>query len=64
RRILTVRGGYHGDTTGAMSVCDPEGGMHAEFSGLVAEQLFAATDIAVNTPSEVHDGHTASPRDR
>ncbi|HBH55876.1 MAG TPA: aspartate aminotransferase family protein [Kocuria sp.] len=42
RRILTVRGGYHGDTTGAMSVCDPEGGMHAEFSGLVAEQLFVA----------------------
>ena len=42
RRILTVRGGYHGDTTGAMSVCDPEGGMHAQFSGLVADQLFVA----------------------
>ncbi len=42
RRILTVRGGYHGDTTGAMSVCDPEGGMHSQFSGLVAEQLFVA----------------------
>lgn len=42
RRILTVRGGYHGDTTGAMGVCDPVGGMHAQFSGLVAEQLFVA----------------------
>ncbi|GAA2112915.1 MULTISPECIES: adenosylmethionine--8-amino-7-oxononanoate transaminase [Kocuria] len=42
RRILTVRGGYHGDTTGAMSVCDPVGGMHSQFSGLVADQLFVA----------------------
>jgi len=40
-RLLTIRGGYHGDTFGAMSICDPVSGMHHLFSGLLAEQLFA-----------------------
>jgi adenosylmethionine-8-amino-7-oxononanoate aminotransferase len=41
RRMLTVRGGYHGDTLGAMAVCDPVGGMHAMFSGTLPEHVFA-----------------------
>ena len=39
-RIMTVRGGYHGDTLGAMSVCDPEDGMHTLFSGILPGQIF------------------------
>ncbi|MGI5350916.1 adenosylmethionine--8-amino-7-oxononanoate transaminase [Streptomyces sp. CA-250714] len=41
RRLLTWRGGYHGDTWQPMSVCDPEGGMHHLWSGALPVQVFA-----------------------
>ncbi|MCP9988888.1 adenosylmethionine--8-amino-7-oxononanoate transaminase [Streptomyces sudanensis] len=41
RRLLTWRGGYHGDTWQPMSVCDPEGGMHELWTGVLPRQVFA-----------------------
>ena len=40
-RMLTVTGGYHGDTFGCMSVCDPVGGMHSMFVDVLTPQVFA-----------------------
>lgn len=40
-RLLTVRSGYHGDTFGAMSLCDPVNGMHDRFAGILPKHYFA-----------------------
>ncbi len=45
-RIVAFRGGYHGDTTGAMAVSDPESSFHAAFQGLLPQQ------IIVDLPSD------------
>ncbi|MGA4843379.1 adenosylmethionine--8-amino-7-oxononanoate transaminase [Streptomyces sp. G45] len=41
RRMLTWRGGYHGDTWQPMAVCDPQGGMHSLWQGVLPQQVFA-----------------------
>jgi len=55
QRMLSVRGGYHGDTFAAMSVCDPVDGMHADFAGLLASNVFAPRppDAATATAHEI-----------
>jgi adenosylmethionine---8-amino-7-oxononanoate aminotransferase len=52
RRLLTVRGGYHGDTFGAMAVCDPINGMHHLFTDVLPEHVFAAVP-----PVEYNDAY-------
>jgi adenosylmethionine-8-amino-7-oxononanoate aminotransferase len=48
-RFLAFTGGYHGDTTGAMAVSDPQGSMHAAFRGLLPEQI--TVDLPVDEAS-------------
>ena len=55
-KLLTLRRGYHGDTFTAMSVCDPETGMHHMFDQVVAKHHFApAPMIGVNEPWDEGD---------
>ena len=50
RRLLTWRGGYHGDTFHPMTVCDPVGGMHSLWSGVLPVQVFAEAPPAEFDP--------------
>jgi len=40
QKLVTLRRGYHGDTFGAMAVCDPQNGMHHMFSHVLPQQIF------------------------
>jgi adenosylmethionine-8-amino-7-oxononanoate aminotransferase len=54
-RLMTWRGGYHGDTFTPMSVCDPDGGMHSLWRDVLAEQVFAPP-----VPTAYDPGYTAA----
>lgn len=47
QRFISLRKGYHGDTLGAMSVCDPVTGMHSLFNASLQQQFFVPTPTAV-----------------
>ena len=49
KTFLAFKRGYHGDTTGAMAVCDPDSGMHARFKGVLPEHLIV--DLPENEES-------------
>jgi adenosylmethionine-8-amino-7-oxononanoate aminotransferase len=40
-RFVAFKGGYHGDTTGAMAISDPDAGMHAAFAGVLPRHHIA-----------------------
>ncbi len=49
QRFLSFRHAYHGDTFKAMSVCDPDTGMHSHFAGALDEQIFCAAPACAFT---------------
>jgi len=48
QRLLTIKNGYHGDTFGAMAVCDPDNGMHHLFKDVLAQHLFAKSPSCID----------------
>jgi len=54
-KFVTPFGGYHGDTFGAMSVCDPDNGMHSMFSGVLPKHFFAKRPNLNNTDEALDD---------
>jgi len=62
RKFVALRGGYHGDTLGAMAVCDPVTGMHHLFGDSLPEHFFAETPRCA-FGEDCDDGHVADMRE-
>ncbi|WP_241004326.1 adenosylmethionine--8-amino-7-oxononanoate transaminase [Conexibacter sp. SYSU D00693] len=58
-KVLTVRGGYHGDTFEAMAICDPVGGMHSLFTGALTVHRFGPTPPPGGLDSPLDDAWAA-----
>ena len=58
QRLLTLRNGYHGDTFGAMAVCDPVNGMHGMFEQVLPKHLFAPSPTC-RTDADYQDSDIA-----
>ena len=59
RRLMTWRGGYHGDTFTPMSICDPEGGMH-ELWASGQESVLTPQVFAPQVPSDYLPAYVAA----
>ncbi len=54
-KFVTLRGGYHGDSFGAMSVCDPENGFHHLFSTVLPQHFFVKSPAMVGMDESLAD---------
>lgn len=55
-KLLSLKGGYHGDTFAAMSVCDPTNGMHHIFDQVLPQHYFAPKpQIGFDQPWDISD---------
>lgn len=52
-KLISIRKGYHGDTFGAMSVCDPETGMHHIFKNMLTPQIFIPPPMSKYSSSDL-----------
>lgn len=58
-KFVTIKNGYHGDTFGAMSVCDPINSMHSLYSDILPKHFFV--DAPVSTPEQTFNSQELTP---